>query len=449
MGDAVFDKLKKICDPVVEVNRPESLFTPPTARLPLGPSQSADGLPQQFHDAMETTMGISVSKKLAQLPKAIVLDDFRNPSLDVTGDGLPDVAHGEIVARLIRDHGVNARTFQTDTDNMCVATHLAQLADMVAHGELGEVSAINLSIAAPFYISELREITGIKELTTQNILEHRDAILSSFRDHGLKHEDYDALVNAVTMLGVVLANSSLEQLRARGVTPFVGAANDGPSVINMAALMPVQVSANDPELGQLSPSSYSGINAASTTIAQGAYAIHRRSIDGAYDRYDFTGDKRPDWIANNGELPLDGIIGKPLVQNLRHVDPQVFVEVSTKRHEVQQVAATLIKSPDRANSFVGEAMFIFLTSKLQTGLYSVQEIANGLGAQIDESKRGFVGDYIYIHKSGGVTGGLVASEDGTIIHLRDKTESGDVIGAIFGTSFATPTALGEAIQRKK
>lgn len=128
-----------------------------------------------------------VAKVCHSSRSVLVIDNFLNPKgpestevkpyIDVDGDGVPDVAHGELVsAFLLASHkSVKKYNLEKKTSLPEMVEHFATVLKIVKSGEL-DISAINLSQIIPLRFEALDEFMGFK-VTPENIQFHSLAIL--------------------------------------------------------------------------------------------------------------------------------------------------------------------------------------------------------------------------------------------------------------------------------
>lgn len=227
----------------------------------------------------------------------VVVDNFASgpikPYIDVDGDLVPDVNHGDVVAALYKAAGRPTLDWDVEADPSLerLATIFNAVADQVETGAL-RVAAVNFSQVNYLRWEALNAELDLKPpVTLADLGARRDELGRTMAEYMLENDSphYSDLSKAF---------ERLERLR---IPVFLAAGNRGPAYINTLGFMPamVNVGALD-RAGARAP-----FSAAGGLIDLWALGEHvfRRAGGGV----DVNGDGRPDF----GEAPLSG--GTPFV----------------------------------------------------------------------------------------------------------------------------------------
>lgn len=167
----------------------------------------------------------------AQPKRIAVIDDFTNNSVFIDDDFLPDIPHGAVVARFIREGLPNAKIepFDISNDkNRSSGTKIA-LDKILTDIDKGvKYDALNLSSGYGFDFGMLSASLR-KIITPVNIKEHKEEVKNWFNaaDVGKKEADVRDII------------AKLEKLSSRGVKIYVSAGNNEnshPNDFNMFTL---------------------------------------------------------------------------------------------------------------------------------------------------------------------------------------------------------------------
>lgn len=241
--------------------------------------------------------------------KVLVLDEFQRNTRDLDGDGQPDAAHGEIIARCLESKGyVTSRVQLKALDPShsffprdAMSRSLAAFAQAVHGGELqhraGDV--VNLSFhTGPDTVTfaEAGQLLNLPQLNAANLKDHRAEIQQRIDQLGTP-------LNAPEPLRVArMTQSAIRQLQKDGLTVVTSAGNDGPDRFKLGFL------AADHQLSATTRSGRPLSWAAShslTTPATGAY-IHQQFLHGL----DVDGDGKVDFPLPFGRgLPVQATQG--------------------------------------------------------------------------------------------------------------------------------------------
>lgn len=230
-----------------------------------------------------------------------VVDDFKNKSVDVDGDGVSDISHGEYITSLMKAENPNIQVDSYDVSDDHNDSKLASAYDQIA---LNNYAAVNMSLSKP-YSAEVFNNDGIKDVNQSNFANKKDEIYNTYK-------------NGIPELNNVF--SSMEKVTANGTPIYVAAGNDGSDTYNLFSTVPgvtsvgASVSADDDvnlqtSNYQIAPKGitaegnqilgYSAMNSAISIYGKGSFKSEAvEDKNGNVLGYDINGDGKVD-ISND------------------------------------------------------------------------------------------------------------------------------------------------------
>ncbi len=354
----------------------------------------------------EASGEISISMGLVD-----VVSDSKGRIMDVDGDGVPDLFHGEFVELLVQTTG-----FLTERVNIRGARSLPDLAELlepvILSIEKGEkkYSRINLSQENPLKLSAFKaelypDDPTFPEINAENVVEYSDKILEHFWTHGKE-------------LKVKELYDIFSRFQKAGVPVVVAAGNFGPNYVNLFSLMPGVVS-----VGSLDP--------------RGNKLLI--SADNKYVNWWRLGVVAPTEVINGMDLSGDGLsdIGFSRLSG----GATIVSDYVGKR--ALEIKATV--DPDLKDWLMREGPKGFLVHNaalniLEPGLYDVEEIVN-LGTVTPGTAKYFrsLGRYALKQKDGKPPRIFFdVDESGALVFNPSKDGRAGQKTRISGTSFAAP-----------
>ena len=338
------------------------------------------------------------------------VDNFSTKDVDINGDGVPDLSHGDVVVRTARAFNPDIEPIRFDVgvtpDDSAQQGHVKKLIQLhrlcrgIVDGNK-PVDAVNMSV-----ISEMRlaDITGpsSQPVDAQSIVQVRPL-----------------LVNAMLELNQLARYWTLrlmEGLVESGVPVYVSAGNSGKdyfAVENLAQGV-TNVGATNAK-GEKTP--YTGDNGLVNRFAQGTF-----NITPTAEGFDFNGDDVPEVL--NQEVSAT----TAMPEATRFVG-KAFEQVFPTDDDLATVNEELGKGAEFARiPLVRDRLFQL--SMLATLFEPVRMFNHPreLGLVIPQ---------------GELIGGFTVNRQGRIVYDPDESGRPNTINHFWGTSFSSPAALGQ------
>lgn len=218
----------------------------------------------------------------------LVVDKFLKPNviekyIDVDGDLLPDVAHGEIVESFLKISGKSVLRQKLEGSLSPSETYevFKEILEDVKSGRL-QISAINFSQIIPLSLAAFdKEI--VAGTNSENIFDNRQAIMKKMID-GFKSAE-------ITLYEDL--NNVFAEFKNLEIPVVVAAGNQGEDYINFFSLLPGVISVGSLAIDK-EPLLTSGNSSLVTVWRQGEYVVKRL----ADSSVDFNNDGKPEIAAN-------------------------------------------------------------------------------------------------------------------------------------------------------
>lgn len=218
----------------------------------------------------------------------LVVDNFLKENvvekyIDVDGDFIPDVAHGEIVESVLKMSGRPTLRYNLEGPSSIqeLLEVFTKILEEVKSGQL-KISAINFSQVNPLRIGALADEMA-SGTTRDNIFDNKNQIMKAMIE-GFKSADislYEEL------------NDIFAEFEILKIPVFVAAGNQGEDYVNFFSLLPSVISVGSLAL-QGGPVLTSGNSSLVTVWRQGEHVV-KRQLDGSVD---FNNDGVPELSSN-------------------------------------------------------------------------------------------------------------------------------------------------------
>ncbi len=335
-----------------------------------------------------------------------------SPVVDVSGDSIPDIFHGELVEKLVQLSGYKTERFIVSGESSLpeIAENLEILVKKLETGEV-RYSRINFSQETPLKISSFKEDLfpndpQIPEITVANLPKYRTTILEKIMSDRPDFKLQETI-------------GLLKRLQKLGVPLVVAGGNFGPNYVNVFSLLPGVISVGSLNLDG-SKRAASADNPFVTVWRKGVF-VSRASVGGV----DIDGDRITDFsstIFSSGPLIPTLFEGKQIKDVVSEV-PSDLVEYANK---------TLVNSKHVVPNAVWNIM--------PTGLYRVGDLVN-LGTITPGTRKLWKSSGKYIYKDRENEGfPFFFVDDGKYIRF-DPLGNGahSQRSVLAGTSYAAPT----------
>lgn len=233
--------------------------------------------------------------------KIAMIDNFSNDIVPIINDDAPDVSHGEVVKRLLKEGLPTAEIecfpVRFDSDNVIPPEEstnaLLGVLSQINKGE--KFDAVNFSIGKPISYTELSKELGV-DITPQNLAQNK-ALIKQFIFS--KKDDIEAPYFKSKI-------ETIEKIISKGVPVYVPAGNFENESFNVYSLANgvKTVSALDAD-GQKELSCAD--NSTVTNWAQGVFSIHKLKDSNGQVGYDYTEDGTIDLYKDTNPLSIDQI----------------------------------------------------------------------------------------------------------------------------------------------
>lgn len=278
----------------------------------------------------------SVPVKTSLNPTVALVEKFDGKVVDIDGDNIPDLSHGDLLFRMsrsiypeasIKKYAINSTSadpYEFDVDTLCL--QLNKLSKDIAKGE--KISAVNLSLSKDIDIDFLRNCSNIS-ITRENLSDKRAELRNWFKNPKLS-------LQAKTLINYKSKNNkssenieeefrkinnvleSIESITRKGVPVYTAAGNKGPEFINIFnianGVIPVGANNTRGEILGLS-----GNNSLVNRYEQGIYNVSEiQEKSGKTIGYDITGSGKTE--VKNSEVSGQSPAVKPyLNKNIKDV----------------------------------------------------------------------------------------------------------------------------------
>jgi hypothetical protein len=342
-------------------------------------------------------------------PRVAVVDYFDHKSIDIDGDQVDDLAHGEVVERFIKAQVPHAEIvrFELHRDaegNQKPAEIVRQFENLRLRHRSGErFDAVNFSIGNPACFKGTS--LGKTGLTPENIARHRKQFLKMMQNSQTTLQKTYTMVDAITR--------AIWQDGKKVLDVYMAGGNLGRDVFSMYNLAPgsIKVRATD---AQGKVMSFSADNALLNRNARGVFTVTKAS-----GGYDITGDGVADVFndeVSGGKPLVANFQGKPINDVLATDDEIVQLFKGNRKVQTTRVASL---------------------KRLQELGYVSQEMYN---TRVD------LGQYVVFHQNS-MALYMTTDSEGRLVLDSDHSGCRNAVNELRGTSYAAPFALGETLKK--
>lgn len=346
----------------------------------------------------------------------LVYDSFSSqmglrPVIDVNGDGVAELSHGEYVAKIAEQggHKVEVLNLVGEVELPSIEATLSEVAQKIESGAVS-YSRINFSQELPLKIASFKndlfsDDDSIPEITRENIAAYKDVIL---RKLWTDRPDF----RLQELYGIFL------RLKKVNVPVVVAAGNFGPSYVNLFSMFPGVYSVGSLDLDG-TKRMLSADNALVTVWRKGTF-VSQQLPEGVDINADGTVDFANDRLSK--ETKIVSLYAGKAVATAVSVLAQDFIDWALKIEGSPHVVANAA------------------LNVLTQGLYKVDDLVS-LGTVTDGTAKHFSksGTYAYKGANGPPTFFFDDDGAGTIVFDPLKNGSTNQIIMVSGTSFAAPS----------
>lgn len=355
----------------------------------------------------------------SKLP-VLVYDNFSSemglkPVIDVNGDLIPELSHGEYVAKVAELFGkpVVPLNMVGDVELPSIESALSEVIQSIESGA-SKYSRINFSQELPLKISAFKadlfsETEAVPEITRENIADYRDVILKK-----LWTERPDFRLEEL--------NALFLRFQKAGVPIVVAAGNFGPSYVNLFSLFPGVVSVGSLDLDG-TKRLLSADNALVTVWRTGSFVSQQLN-----DGVDINGDGVVDFSKDRlsqGKKVVEMYAGQPVNTTVSLI-PQDFIEWT------QQISSSKYVVANAALNVISEGLY------LVSDLVSLATVTSGTANHFTKS-----GKYAYKSPNGPPTFFMGDDGAGTLVFDPLKNGASNQVAMVSGTSFAAPSLCNQ------
>lgn len=323
----------------------------------------------------------------------IVADDFKARWINLDSDAEWEATHGELVAIPIElDYPEKERLVRLHMQSSSIAYTLGELAELIEDKKIN-VAALNISFALLEKLSTLKQICKLPELTTANLLDRREMILSRLLEFALSEVPLDTeMVRTYHRANICLdVAKHIERIASYGTRVYIAAGNysaeessyskNSDVPINLYALAPksiVVASGKSPEkLDRFSHASFHKVQDGTLELN-----VVKGGIDMNGDLLADIPESALDKYPCYKEHVAENILGKAPKELLKKVSPDFIAQVD---NEVTEKNLQLHPEIKYLNYWL---------AKLPPGLYNLQDIYNKFQATTPLDTK--VKSYVYV-----------------------------------------------------
>lgn len=356
-------------------------------------------------------------------PCFFVVDEFKTREIDVDGDGVGDLTHGEVVERVIQSRapGVKVNRMEVSPEVLQGESFLKHLGERFREirqflDQGGNCAGVNLSLAHEllfFWPLINNDVT-----TSENIVERRDAAKEYFA-HSIN-------------CGSRYWKEAVEGMEAiaKRCPVYLSAGNNGNTMLNTLTLAEGvhKVGAVD---AQGEKTHFTASHGLINRFAKGVLAVHK--VDGGFD---LTGSGRAEVLdqeVSGGKSRIEQFIGRPVTEAV--MSPAEFQKIVKEMTAIEMLSWGAAADSAPANPNAMKVCLAQFNSKL---LSADQLVRVGLLPRQYEDKPwyGYAPD-------GQLKGLFQKDAAGHIVYDPDRSGRPAAVSEICGTSFAAPWAMAD------
>lgn len=368
--------------------------------------------PLKFNAISKDTISFSSSKTLSEKPRVAVVDEFQTPTIDINSDGIKDVPHGCLVKAIIKSI-VNADTVEfTNNKEIKILTDFIpeQLKKVEADGN---IDAVNISAGLSKSLRIIAKKVGIPDLNKDNIDLYREDIRQYYLD--TKQENIYKVIEAV------------ESLTSKGIPVYFAAGNKGEEYVNLFGVA----------RGAINVGAINTKNKKVITSAENSMLTYNRGVYGVAKIFDKIGNIIGYNVSGTDNVefsPAEVSTGKPRVEN--------YIGKSIKGF-LANAEDYQIKSVHDEYPFKVE---IQENNPIKDELFAVKGLAKKGSLSSDQLNLLLQNHYDYATFDNKLHFSI--DKDKKLEYDPDGSHRKNLVGAIRGTSFASPAALANDLLKK-
>lgn len=367
------------------------------------------------------------------LPTFAIVDLFDKKTVDIDGDKIKDLSHGELIQSIVEAQNAKTITFKIDeiddkmSDLKSITTQFKELARQIREKEI-QVDAVNLSYYCNTDLPTLNQFSS-SQITTKNIhkRKHKKEIIEAL--------PYSANTYFKDTYNIIKA---IEEVTAQGIPVYVCAGNHGSGHFNLLTLAKGSISVgNMDKTGD--KRGFTADNSLVKRWAQGVFNISPvKDKNNTLLGYDITGTGKAEVPAHK----TSGGVSK-LVEDF-YSKPLNTLFATTKDYQTLKTHAKTLTntkySPDLTEyKFIPDILDI-------KKLFNIDKVAQILGKsqkQIDTLKQ--FGDYTSYTFSRAYK---TDPKTNRITNIDYDRTGRQTINIITGTSYSAPMAMVEDNKKK-
>lgn len=378
-------------------------------------------------------------------PNIVVIDAFNINIADVNGDNVEDLSHGKFCASVIRSILSNANIIYGrlkgkkgsnafDCESMIsVAKNFHNIAEKIKNGE--KIDAVNFSFQIPKPFTELSEMLQ-RNITRDNVHEHIDALRNWLRKLGRpenKHlvKKYDK--DKVGLKDMYKAISAIEEVTSQGVPVYICAGNYGPQNFNLYSLAKgtIPVRALDGDRSNSKELYFSCSNSLTPRGARGIYySIQVLNKDRTVKGYKISENSKviiKNKAIKKGIPVANRFVGKKIEEVLATEADYSLLELKLNDQKITK------KQIKRLNQVIFSVdRYINIRNKSKYKLQPNQDKFLRKHSDYVDIK----GKYMFRKNTKG------------LIVLDPENKGINMVGFLYGTSYAAPTLLAKDCKKK-
>ncbi|MEI7475040.1 MAG: hypothetical protein WCK67_09715 [bacterium] len=348
---------------------------------------------------------VSFKNNQSVIPRVAVIDEFKIPTIDINSDGIKDLPHGCLVEAIIKSI-VNADTVEFSNNNK-----IKILTDFIPEQlqkveEEGNFDAVNISAGLSKSLRILRSKLNIPELNKDNLHRYREDIRQYYLD--TKEDNVYKVIEAV------------ENVTAKGIPVYFAAGNKGSDYVNLFGVA----------RGAINVGAVNTKNVKVITSAENSMLEYDRGIYGVSKILDKIGNILGYNVSGTDKVeftPNEISSGKPRVEQYIGKSIKNFL-ASAKEYEIKK-----IKESNPSSIEIDE------NTSIKDALFSVKGLAKKDILKPQELNLLLANGYDYVTFDNKLHFSI--DKDKNIQYDPDGSHRQNLVGAIRGTSFASPAAL--------
>lgn len=238
-------------------------------------------------------------RKKATHRKIMVIDRFSGPEnfIDINGDRIPEISHGDVIVKILEKFVDPSAIFRID---IIGPSYLEALSDAALYIKNTPDTEWVVNFSQQTFgttLAGLREVTGIAELTPENLREHKQNIRAALNNLFKRYMTQSGALTVLEQTYVANWGSvmRLDEMADAGAVIYVAAGNEGADQVNLFSLAKGTITIGSSDLENTAkPAAYCPAHTLVDRLDKGFFPI--REIRNAYgvSGFNFTGGNTPD-----------------------------------------------------------------------------------------------------------------------------------------------------------